>query len=156
MECQCPICSVRFVSSEVAPRCPGPGKERNSVCRLFHGLAASTYQGVGAHGRPAAEPISEAHRFCKLHCSRCMKPLSETAHNSKALNKDALYWVCSICDKELRARGGQDSKVVWDCPTAAEGGSGCKCCCDKPKQAAPSFKRKAARGGGLRQETLER
>jgi hypothetical protein len=42
---------------------------------------------------------------------------------------------------ELRACGGQDSKKLWDCPTAADGDSGCLSCCE-PKQAAPSGKRR--------------
>ncbi len=37
------------------------------------------------------------------------------------------------CAVELPACGGQDSKGVWDCPTAAEGGSGCKCWCAEGK-----------------------
>jgi hypothetical protein len=59
------------------------------------------------------------------------------------LNKGATYWVCGTCDEELRACGGLDRKAVWDCPTAAEGKRGCKCCC-KPKQAARSGKRRKA------------
>jgi hypothetical protein len=75
-----------------------------------------------------------------------MKPLADSNKNHKALNKGAWHWVCWTCDAELRARGVQDSMDVWMCPTAADGELGCKCCC-KPKQAAPSGKRKAGGQG---------
>jgi hypothetical protein len=37
-----------------------------------------------------------AMRFVKLHCGRCMRelPERENSYASKALNKDAWYWVC--------------------------------------------------------------
>ncbi len=70
-------------------------------------------------------PISNEDRFSKLQCGRCTKPLS--ARHTKAGHAGATYWVCGECDDELRARGGQDRKAVWDCPTAAVGGSGFKC-----------------------------
>jgi hypothetical protein len=111
-----------------------PSLNGTSAYRVFH--RNDTYQGVGRGGRPAAQPISEADRFNNLHCGRCMKPLAEIpvqAH-SKAVNECATYWVCWAYDEELRARRGQDSKAVWDCPTAAEGGSGCKCCTNAKMQ----------------------
>ncbi len=116
----------------------------NSAYGVFH--SGQAYQGVGRGARPAAEPISEGNRFSKLHCGRCMKPLSEGAstRHAKAVNEGATYWVYWKCDEELRARGGQDSKA-WRCPTALDGNSGCLCTSDKPKQAAPSFKRNASR-----------
>jgi hypothetical protein len=117
-----------------------PSFEGNSAYSLFH-RSGQTYQSVGRGARLAAEPVSEEYRFSKFHCGRCMKPLSESIKDAKALNKGATYWVCGVCDEELRACGGLDRKAVWKCPTAAEGGSGCKCCC-KPKQAAPSYKRR--------------
>ncbi len=128
------------------PGCRGAGRAalqvpsvRSYAYDMLH--IFKPHQGVGT-GMQDAEPISEADRFSKLHCGRCMKPLSESpiTHLSKALNKDAWYWVCGIYDEELRARGGQDSKAVWDCPTARDGGQGCKCCC-KAKQAPPHSKR---------------
>jgi hypothetical protein len=90
----------------------------------------------GPGARPPVEPISEKDRFKKLHCGRCMKPLSESAHNSKEVNEGATYWVCSVCVKKLQARGGQDSNSVWDCPTARDGDQG-GACCTKAKEAAP-------------------
>jgi hypothetical protein len=123
-----------------------PSFMRNSAYRIFAASGGATYQGVGGGARPAAELTSEADSFSKLHCGRCVKPLSESAstHHSKAVNEGATYWVCGVCDEKLRACG-QDRKAVSHCPTAAEGGSGCKCCC-KPKQ-APTSKRKAGGKG---------
>jgi hypothetical protein len=87
---------------------------------------------VGRGARPAREQVSKEERFSKLHCGRCRKPLSQC--NFKAVNKGATYWVCCVCSEELRASGGQDSTVVWDCPTAAKGKGGCKCCCAAAKE----------------------
>jgi hypothetical protein len=61
-----------------------------------------------------------------------MKPLSKGNH--KAVNEGATYWVCygdSFCA----------SLAVSKCPTAAEGGSGCKCCADAKKQQVCAGKR---------------
>jgi hypothetical protein len=73
-----------------------------------------------------------------------MKPLSE--NHSKAVNKGATYWVCGVWDEELRACGGQDSKALWKCPTAREGGDGCKCCADAKKQQVSAAKRPKSKG----------
>jgi hypothetical protein len=88
-----------------------------------------------------------------------MKPLSESAHNSKAVNEGATYWVCSPCDKKLRARGEQDSTEVWKCPpkcpTAAKGERGCNCCCE-PKRAAPSGKKRKIFSSSKKQKSKDR
>jgi hypothetical protein len=112
----------------------------NFAYDIFHSVT-QPYQGVGRGARPPVEPVSEKDRFSKLHCGRCMKPLSDSSRH-KALNKSAWYKVCSECDEELRARGGLDSMEVWKCPTTAEGGSGCKCCAVAKKQQVCGGKRK--------------
>ncbi len=79
--------------------------------------------------------------FAHLGASR-RSSASKQGTNSKALNKGATYWVCAICAKELRARGGRESKAVWDCPTAAKSDKdGCKCCADAKKQQVGGGKR---------------
>ncbi len=107
----------------------------NYTYYIFHGAAAFhvPYQDVGRGARPPVERVTKEDRFSEPHCGCCMKPLSESAHY-KAVNKGATFWVCSECDVELRARGGQDSTEVWRCPTAAEGDSGCLCWSAAPKK----------------------
>ncbi len=107
-----------------------PMLSKNSAYNMFNTVPSQPYHGVGRGARSAVAPISEEDRFSKLHCGRCIKPLSESAstHHSKAFNEGATYWVCGMCDEELRARGGQDSNA-WRCQTAREGNSGGKCCC---------------------------
>ncbi len=114
---------------------------------------------MGRGACPAAEPVSEEDCFSKPHCGRCRKPLSESARKHKALDKSAWYKVCIECNKELRACGGQDSKEVWDCLTAAVGGSGCLCCCaDAKKQQVCSYKRPKSKlfSGSKKQKYITR
>ncbi len=124
-----------------------PSLEGNYAYNLLHGVL-HPHQGVGRGARPAAEKISEEDRSSKLHCGCCRKPLS--ALTFKAANKGATYWVCGACDQELRARracGGQDSKDVWKCPTAAKGDSGCVCwCAVAKKQQVSGGKRPKSKG----------
>jgi hypothetical protein len=91
-------------------------------------------------GRPAAAPINEEERFTKFQYGRCMKPLSESVQDAKAVNKGTTYWVCAPCIEELRACGGQDSRA-WRCPTARDGKDGCKCCADAKKRQVSAGKR---------------
>jgi hypothetical protein len=109
-----------------------PGLSNSFAYRTFH--VHTTYQGVGRGARPAAEPISEANRFSKFHCGRCMKPLSEHPSLQSAQQGRQILDLRRMRRGAARVRrAGQ--RAVWDCPTAAEGGSGCKCwCADAKKQ----------------------
>jgi hypothetical protein len=109
---------------------PVPVFKGNFAYKLFH--QGRAFQGVGG-GRPSAPPVSMAERCVKRHCGRCMR---QTAATNKAANEGAWYWVCppGSCPQ-------QDSTEAWKGPTAAVGGSGCKCCCP-PKQAVNRGKRK--------------
>jgi hypothetical protein len=107
-----------------------PSLKGNYAYRLFHTTGAFQDVGRGTRRR-AAEKVSEQERFSKLHCGHCMKALN-SAINIKALNKGAWYWVCAMCGMELRTCGVEEMDD-WLCPTAAEGMSGCLCCCT-PKQ----------------------
>jgi hypothetical protein len=99
-------------------------------------------------GHPLADKVSVEDRFSKLRCGCCMKPLSESTQQAKAVNKGATYWVCGVCAKELRA----DSKDVWDCPTAAEGKSGCLCWCAAAKKQQMGGGKRKKGGQGFKHE----
>ncbi len=119
---------------------PVPSFKGDFAYRLCN--QARGFQGVGRGAHPSTPPVSMAERFSKLHCGRCMKQLPArhnaviTQCHNKAANEGAWYWVCHTgsCPQ-------QDSTEAWKCPTAAEGGSGCKCCCPL-KQAVNRRKRK--------------
>jgi hypothetical protein len=106
-----------------AVRLPVP-KLKSSAYSIFHNVRVLTqpYQGVG---RGTRRPRRGSER------------------------RTATYWVCSICDVELRARRGQHSMAVWDCPTARDGGDGCKCCMDAKQQHVSRGKRPKSTGFSL-------
>ncbi len=61
--------------------------------------------------------------------------MSAAVSRHKAVNEGATYRICMDCYHERRGSGDQDSKEVWECPSAAQGKSDCLCSC-APKQAA--------------------
>jgi hypothetical protein len=110
----------------------------NYAYHLFH--AWQPFQGVGRGARPAAARVSEEERTAKPHCGRCMSAaVGHITH--KAVNEGATYRICMDCYYERRGSGEQDSKEVWECPSAAQGKSDCLCSC-APKQAAVGRKQR--------------
>ncbi len=107
---------------------PVPPLYNNYAHNRFHSGSAP-FQGVGSGARPAAPRVSEEERTAKPHCGRCM---SAAVSLHKAVNEGATYRICMDCYHERRE---QDSKEVWECPSAAQGKSDCLCSC-APKQGA--------------------
>jgi hypothetical protein len=112
------------INSPGVPGLPVPSCENNYAYHLFH--TWPPFQGVGRGARPAAPRVSEEERTAKPHCGRCM---SAAVSHHKAVNEGATYRICMDCYFEWRASGEQDSKEVWECPSAAQGKSDCLCSC---------------------------
>jgi hypothetical protein len=128
-----------------------PSLEVNSMYRLFHSVT-QPYQGVGRGARTAAEKISEEERISTLHCSCCLKPLSERERASTTTRRStrALGAGSAPCATRSCARAEGRTARRWDFRTAAEGSSGCLCWCE-PKQAAArgTWLQARADGAGL-------